>query len=194
MRKMLPKDVEQCVNVHFACFPESFLSFLGPTFLRTYYVGLVRSELGISLVYEEDDQVVGFVVGFADPRRCYEYLLRTRMLRFCMASINAILKRPAIIPKLLGAMTYPNRNPSGHNRVLLSSIAVLPAFRRRGIGKRLVQAFLAEAALRGGLGVYLGVKTSDQQAINFYRNLGFQETTALSNPGYGDSILLARNF
>ncbi|HQV10606.1 MAG TPA: GNAT family N-acetyltransferase [Nitrospira sp.] len=194
MRKMLLGDIGCCVNIHLACFPESLLSFLGPAFLRTYYEGLVASGLGISLVYEEGEQLMGFVAGFSNPRRYYEFLLRTRTLRFCTASVAAIFKRPAIIPRLVGALTYPSKTPSGSDRILLSSIAVLPAFRRRGVGTKLVQAFLAEAMLRGGKGVYLGVKMGDQQAKSFYENLGFEGSQDIPNPGYGDSVLLARNF
>jgi len=192
MRPMVPADVSECVRIHLACFPQSFLSSLGSGFLKTYYEGVARSDQAISIVCESNDQLIGFVVGFTDPRKCYLYLLRTRSLRFCLTSLAAVAPNPIIVPRLLRALTYPSSTPSGNERVLLSSIAVLPLFRRQGVGTSLVKGFLMEAAARGGSGVYLGVKRDDSKSITFYRNLEFCETHEIANPGNGDSILMAR--
>ncbi len=193
MRPMVPADINECVRIHLVCFPQSFLSSLGSRFLTTYYEGVARSEQAISIVCESNDQVIGFVVGLTDPRRCYRYLLRTRSLRFFLTSLAAVARNPIIAPRLLRALTYPSSTPSGSERVLLSSLAVLPLFRRQGVGTSLVKEFAMEAAARGGKEVYLGVKRDDWKSIRFYRNLEFRETCDIANPGNGDSILMSRD-
>src|SRR4030066_2449989 len=147
---MGPNDVESCVRAHVPCFPQSFLSFLGPTFLKTYYDGLVHSGLAVAFVCEDAGKVIAFVTGFEQPREFYAYLLKTRLLQFSLGSIKAVLKKPAILPKLIGALVSPGKNPSGPGYIILSSIAVLPAYRRRGMASCLCQRFVAEAAVRSG--------------------------------------------
>lgn len=52
-------------------------------------------------------------------------------------------------------------------------VAVLPAYRRRGIARALMHAVLADAAARGGETVFLEVRASNAPAIALYTALGF---------------------
>ncbi|MFI5274018.1 MAG: GNAT family N-acetyltransferase [Ktedonobacterales bacterium] len=56
----------------------------------------------------------------------------------------------------------------------ISSVAVLPAYRRRGIARRLVEATIAEARRRGGKMVVLDVIEGNTPAIDLYLKLGFE--------------------
>lgn len=53
------------------------------------------------------------------------------------------------------------------------NLAVHPAYRRRGIGKALLQAVIAEATHRGVSRVTLEVRKSNQVAQKLYESLGF---------------------
>ena len=55
------------------------------------------------------------------------------------------------------------------------NLAVRPALRRLGSGRRLVEAFLQIGADQGVVKVHLEVRASNQRAIRFYRAMGFQE-------------------
>ena len=55
----------------------------------------------------------------------------------------------------------------------LLTIAVAPAFRRQGIGARLVSGFLGEAAARGATRAFLEVSADNAAAIAVYDSLGF---------------------
>ena len=54
------------------------------------------------------------------------------------------------------------------DEVEILNLAVLPQFRRHGLGRQLVDAALQEARQRGARSAHLEVRSSNQQAIDFY--------------------------
>ena len=58
--------------------------------------------------------------------------------------------------------------------VNLDDIAVSPAFRRQGIGRKLVQALLEHLIAAGVAALSLEVRVSNAPAIALYEQLGFQ--------------------
>ena len=58
----------------------------------------------------------------------------------------------------------------------LESIAVSSAEQRRGIGRRLLFAMIEELKAAGVREVFLEVRASNQNALGFYRSLGFSES------------------
>lgn len=55
------------------------------------------------------------------------------------------------------------------------NLAVRPAQRRRGLGRRLVAEALGRGRARGARKCWLEVRASNQAALKFYRALGFEE-------------------
>ncbi len=55
----------------------------------------------------------------------------------------------------------------------LLTIAVRPAARQRGIGRRLLEDFLAEAAQRGAISAFLEVSEANESALALYLKAGF---------------------
>ncbi len=70
--------------------------------------------------------------------------------------------------------------PLGLGEGELLNLAVAPGFRRKGVGKALVLAFLAE--FPGG--AYLEVRASNAAALTLYKSMGFKEVNRRS--GYYD--------
>lgn len=74
----------------------------------------------------------------------------------------------------------------------LENITVAGAFRRRGIGMRLLREFIAHAQAEQGSGIFLEVRESNRSARALYREAGFEETALrrsyYSNPAE-DAIL-----
>jgi [ribosomal protein S18]-alanine N-acetyltransferase len=56
------------------------------------------------------------------------------------------------------------------------TLAVAPNARRGGLGTRLMQAFLAQAAARGATTAFLEVASDNPAAIGLYTRLGFVQT------------------
>jgi ribosomal protein S18 acetylase RimI-like enzyme len=67
----------------------------------------------------------------------------------------------------------------GH-RGWLYSVAVSPAFRRRGVGTRLVRHAESELSRRGCPKVNLQVIADNSEVVAFYRSLGFQVEERIS--------------
>jgi [ribosomal protein S18]-alanine N-acetyltransferase len=74
------------------------------------------------------------------------------------------------------------------------TVAVLPAWRRRGLGRRLVTALLDEAERRRAREVLLEVRATNEAAIDLYTGLGFA-TISRRRHYYGsghDGVIMRR--
>lgn len=184
IRPMCAADVELVVRLHLASFPDFFLSFLGQRFLALFYSGVVIAPEGIAFVYLNDSkQPSGFVAGTSNPQGFYSRLLKRDWLKFALASIVPILKKPAIFRRVARAVSHPSDNPVGDDVAGLFSIGVLPELQGTGAGKALVQAFLAEAKARGCTKVFLTTDRDKNDAVNvFYSKLGFTVERQYSTP------------
>src|SRR5215472_15931359 len=78
IRAAQASDLEEIVSVHQKAFRESFLTRLGPGFLRRYYSTVLKYRGGICIVKEGAGQLDGFVCGFTDPARFYVTMSRQR--------------------------------------------------------------------------------------------------------------------
>ena len=184
IRRMTAEDIRTVVSVHLASFEGFFLSFLGPRFLSLYYSGVHADPDGICFVcLNGDGKPAGFVAGSANPRGFYTRLLKHDWASFALASLAAVLKKPAIIPRIARALFYPAKNPIGEDVAGLFSIGVLPELQGTGAGKKLVQAFLKDASARGCKRVFLTTDRDNNDAVNeFYRKLGFQVERQFETP------------
>jgi ribosomal protein S18 acetylase RimI-like enzyme len=68
-----------------------------------------------------------------------------------------------------------NRAPGSRQRYIICNIVVQDAYQRRGIGRRLTEAAVAEAKELGAEGVVLQVFQDNLPALRLYTSLGFQE-------------------
>lgn len=175
IRKIHSNDIGRVVGVHLLSFPGFFLSFLGPRFLSLFYSGICSAPEGIAYVYLNDDGIPsGFVAGTSNPGGFYSRLLKRDWFKFALASIIPVLKKPSVIGRVARAVSYPAGNPIGNDVAGLFSIGVLPELQGTGAGKKLVQAFLYEAAKRGCKRVFLTTDRDNNDSVNaFYEKLGF---------------------
>jgi len=67
----------------------------------------------------------------------------------------------------------------GH-RGWIQYLAVLPAFQKRGYGKRLVSKAIVELRKLGCVKVNLQVRRSNASVVDFYKHLGFEEEERIS--------------
>jgi ribosomal-protein-alanine N-acetyltransferase len=77
------------------------------------------------------------------------------------------------------------------DRVEIQSLAVAPAWRRRGLGRRLLEALLGQARRDGMREAWLEVRASNEAARRLYEGLGFVRQG--ERPGYyagGEAALL----
>jgi ribosomal protein S18 acetylase RimI-like enzyme len=167
--------VREVVDVHVRAFPEFFLTFLGPGFLKEFYKSFLYDDQGIGFVAADNNKIVGVIVGPLKPDGYFKRLLLRKWYAFCFASIGAVLKKPSTIKRLFRAVFYRGQAPSGMDRALLSSIAVSPDAQGKGVGKALVMKWLEAVSARSGKGAYLTTDVGDSNTANsFYRGLGWE--------------------
>lgn len=175
IRPMDCTDAPACVEIHMRAFQGFFLTFLGERFLHELYASIACDPTGIGFVAEEHGRIAGFVTGTDQPSGLYKRLLQKHWWNFGWASVGALAKRPAILPRLLRAFTLPNQKMEVCNCGTLMSIAVAPQAQGKKIGHRLVQAFLDESAYRGLEHVNLTTDRNGNESANyFYQRLGFK--------------------
>lgn len=181
---LAPNDVDMVVKLHLRAFPDFFLSFLGPRFLREFYFSFLMDPVGMAFVARsEQDGVVGAIVGPLDPRGFFGRLLRRRWWAFGLASLAALLRRPSSASRLARALVYRGEAPAGQVRALLSSIAVSPDAQGKGIGRALVERWLDEARSRGARGCFLTTDAENNYAVNrFYLSQGWKLESAYTTP------------
>lgn len=183
------EHIDPAVEVHMSAFQEFFLTFLGPSFLREFYRSFLVDPAGIGFVAVDSDsgEVLGAVVGPATPGGYFGRLLKRRWWAFCLASVRAVLRRPSVVKRLARAIYYRGDAPDeqGPARALLSSIAVSPAAQGRGVGRALVETWMAEARRRGSRGAFLTTDAEENEAVNrFYQRLGWRlESTYATREG-----------
>jgi len=85
--------------------------------------------------------------------------------------------------RIVGYVTVGLRSSLASNRHVgrIRALAVLPEFRRRGIGKALVQAAVAVAHSRGWEKLGLTVLESNPSAVALYHSMGFAEEARLKD-------------
>ncbi|MFI4912706.1 MAG: GNAT family N-acetyltransferase [Sedimentisphaeraceae bacterium JB056] len=176
--------VEQMVDVHMQSFPEFFLTFLGPRFLKEFYSSFLHDRAGMAFVAVEDGNVLGGVVGPLNPDGYFKRLLMRRWYAFILASLSAVIKKPSVMPRLFRAVFYRGDSPdNGQPRSLLSSIAVSPDSQGKGVGAALVNAWLEEAEKRESKGCFLTTDKENNESTNrFYKKLGWKLETSFATP------------
>ncbi len=176
VRRMDRKDIGVVVAIHLASFGGFFLSLLGSRFLTLYYSGVCSAPEGIAFVWlNSAGAPEGFVAGAINPRGFYSRLLKRDWLKFFLASLGALYRKPSIAGRIARAFSHPSQNPVGKEVAGLFSIGILPELQGTGAGKKLVHAFLSEARIKGCRRVFLTTDRDGNDAVNaFYQQLDFR--------------------
>lgn len=194
---MTQQDLGDVVAIHRAAFPNFFLSFLGPRFLRVFY-GFIVSD-GIGIVALADGTLAGFVAGVSEPRSFYRRLMRRRFVRLVLAIVPAVLRRPSTLGRVARRARQrtgagqENRIPGTDDRINgqrsgpienhlpdgaeLMSLAVDPKQEHGGIGRALVAAFSERVTASGEKRLWLTTDAADNnRVIHFYESQRFRRS------------------
>lgn len=193
VRPLRPGDHRWVAGLHVAELPHGLFPRLGPGFVRRWHRAHVASPHGVGFVALEDGRPVGFALGSLDRRAHVAWLLAHRRVALGLPGALALLVRPRLLVEFLrtragryarrllpraGRATAPQaRTPGGAAAgpvAVLEAVVVVPGARTRGIGTRLVDAFLAEAVAHGAARAELVTKAGDGGAAGFYERRGWQ--------------------
>lgn len=173
---MKPSHVGSVVIVHLESFPEFFLSFLGPKFLKTLYINIINSEFGTAFICTSNSEIIGFAAGVTNPKKFYRTMITRHFPGFGLAVLGAVLKRPSTVKRLYSRVVGSSQQTNlGENVGLLMSIGVKPEWQRLGAGSILLKAFLHDMKKRGIREVRLTTDKVDNDAVNvFYMDHGMK--------------------
>lgn len=168
-------DVNSVAEIHLRAFPGFFLSFLGYSFLRQYYLSIVKlAQYG--LVATKGNAVLGFAVGIDCDSGFYKKLLKSKGIRFALASLQAIIKKPSVLPRLIRALGKhsPIQN-DGVPTVQLTSIGVMPEMLGCGVGHLLIEEFSSHIAQRGFKRIVFETDAEKNERVcRFYMKEGYK--------------------
>lgn len=188
-------DVERIVEIHINAFEGFFLTFLGPKFLRLLYVGFI--EQGVLRVAEADSYVIGFSAGTEQPDVFFSNLRKNKWLSFFLAATPGLIKKPSlVIKKLYGAVFYKGDSVERLNSsFLLSSLAVDPYSKGKGIGKFLINDLnevLTEKRISES--IYLITdKNENGSVLGFYNKCGFSIESEFNQSGQREMLRLIKS-
>jgi GNAT superfamily N-acetyltransferase len=162
-----------------------------------YIAPYVLLEPGLTLVAEDDAGVAGFVAGALDTAAWEDRLERDwwPSLRKQYADPSGVpsadwtadqrrafmIHHPAPTPPAVVAR-YP-----AHLHMNL-----LPRLQRRGIGSKLLEAWLDIACRRGASAFHIGVNRENRDAVQFWRARAF-ETVTPDRPSEGRTLWMGRD-
>lgn len=183
IRKMYLADIDKVVKIHLSSFSGFFLSFLGPRFLTSLYAYFLSSPGGVGYVAVDNSQVVGFVCGSMKPLGFYRRFFLKKWREIIFSILLSIIRNPSIAPRLLWRLVTPPQASTEPGTATLMSIAVLPEYQNKGIGKALIQEFLNEMKKCGMRHVNLTTDRDNNDAVNsFYQRMGFQLVRSFVTP------------
>lgn len=190
----LRADIAYAARLHAEALPEGFFATLGVRFLRSYYRMLATSPYALLRVACVGGVRAGFVVGTTHDARHYRWLTRTYLWRMLPVAAVSLLWRPLVLLRFVrtrlpryarGAVRLARRpTPAkvpGRQTATLLHLAVDPASRGSGSGRRLVAEYVAVAADAGAVTIKTSTRSGSEGASDFYRKLGWRHTGATTD-------------
>lgn len=166
-------DAAAVAQLHCSGISQGFLPHLGEDFLTRLYRRIVRFEGAFVIVADRQRQVLGFIAGTeAVPELYREFLLRDGMV----AALKAAPRLLRGSRRMFETLSYGRDDPEGDDlpAAELLSIAVDSTVRGQGVGRHLVEAFVAELRRRQVPAAKVVVAADNHSAIALYRRCGFR--------------------
>lgn len=182
VRPLRLDDLAWTSGLQRAALPHGFFTRLGLPFLRAYQRTFVDSPYAIALAAEDGDSPVGFLVGIVDAGLHRSWIVRRRRIAMGLLGAACLAVRPRELARFLATRTshyaealVQRSSPSRRETTdaVLSHLAVFTERRRTGAGRRLAEAFVAEARRRGVTRVRLTTLNDDRGAEGFWHSLGW---------------------
>jgi ribosomal protein S18 acetylase RimI-like enzyme len=169
-------DVDAVAALHADRIAESFLTTLGPAFLRRLYRRIVRSSRAFVLVMDEPgtnggaNRVCGFIAVAEDTGALYrEFLLHDGVMG-AVAAASGIARAPKAVWE---TARYGLRGGSDAVGAEVLSTGVASDRGRRGIATRLVRAAVEELHRRGVGSARVVTAVGNLAAVKAYERGGF---------------------
>ena len=165
---LTPSFAPAAAEIHAQGQSGTFLTALGPAFLRALYGEMALSPHCLGYVALDDDEVVGIVVGTMDSGAVFKELMLHRGLNLALPVLGALIRRPGLLPKLFQTLLYPGK-AGGDEGGELFFIGTRAHRRGEGIGRTLFHTLKRAMYNRGVKSMGLMVDDENETAKRFYR-------------------------
>jgi ribosomal protein S18 acetylase RimI-like enzyme len=184
--------VREVVKVHREAFGSYLNSFLGGAYIRKFITWFIHKEDAIAIAAVDHNQrVVGYAVGAPVG---YGTILNRELVWVAFAGIALhpwICFRPFFWQTLRARLLTFLQRPSStlsccelpEPRMSLVAIGVAGSWRRRGIGLRLMQTFMAKARELKMRSLTLCVRRDQTAARKFYEKCGWRPCSSVTMKG-----------
>lgn len=163
-----------------------------------YAAPYAQLEPELALVVEDDAGVGGYILGALDT-----LAFEARLEVAWRPSLRRQYADPTGDPKHWGLdeigawqIHHPRPPPARITGPYPSHLHVdlLPRLQGRGLGRTLIDAWLARVAAAGSRGLHLGVNPANRRALRFYRAYGLEEFVFPTPKAAPDTIYFVRTF
>lgn len=186
------RDIEAAAELHAGQITGGFLASLGAPFLSRLYRRALRERRSFVLVVrDEAGGIAGFLVGTEDTGALYRaFLVHDAVAAAAVSSPRLIRGWRQALETLAYGRSGTGDKGTGTDAELLA-IAVRPDQRGRGVGRALVDGFLAELRRRGVSEAHVVAGEQHAAAQRLYEAAGFSPVACIQVHGNESSTVLA---
>lgn len=163
----------------------TLLSNLGlPVVLRYYQISQTDPDvIGLSAISEKGD-TLGWAMGSPHPDKI-NAALRSPLAWFLLQMSRVALTHPLVLWQLMfTVLSSSSQAVLKTGEIELTYIGVSSTQRGKGVGKKLLHAFIEASRSHGYQSVVLSVETDNSPAISLYEKVGFKVIRTFSEGHY----------
>jgi ribosomal protein S18 acetylase RimI-like enzyme len=163
----------------------TLLADLGlPMVLRYYQIARTDPSVIGLCIRSASGEILGWAMGSPHPDRINAQL-RSPLAGFLLQMFRVAITRPIVAVQLLSSvLSTSNETQLNHGTVELTYIGIASDQRGRGMGKKLLAAFIETSRSRGHHSVILSVEKENSPAISLYEKAGFKVIKTFSEGHY----------
>jgi ribosomal protein S18 acetylase RimI-like enzyme len=175
----------KCLAILHHSVMHTLLSDLGLPVVWRYYQIAQRDSRTVGLCAISDSgEIRGWAMGSPHPDRITAGL-RSSFLWFVLQMLRITLTHPVVLWQLISSVASAStQGELKTGAIELTYIGVASGQRGRGIGKKLLQAFIEASRLHGYRSVVLSVEKENLPAITLYETAGFRIIKTFSEGRY----------
>lgn len=167
--------IERIAAIHMDGFPAFFLTKLGKRFIKLLYRCYIDDNESGIIVAKDDEGIVGFIAYSNDYPAFYKKLIKRHLIQFAAYSLEASIKHPSFVKRLLGAFRKSEDVKKNEKYVEIASICVDPKKASRGTGTMLMEYIKEDVNFSEY--EYINLETdagNNDRVNNFYKKNGFR--------------------
>lgn len=176
--------MKQLAGLHHSVI-HTLLSDLGvPMVLRYYQIARLVSDVIGFYAITPSGEILGWAMGSSHPDRINSRL-QTPFVWFMIQMFRLLFTRPLVLWQLISSvLSALAQEDIRSNSIELTYIGVVLNQRSKGLGKKLLNAFIEASREKGYRSVILSVEIDNKPAIALYEKSGFRVIKTYSEGRY----------